>query len=589
MVNLVTNNGTLLFLNQYKEPYAQIQIGQGINDFHFEAMKIESKKFELYLRKLFFERQNRTIPSQEALNSAIKQLESMAVFDGHTETIHLRVAWGQQNQEIIYDLTNDDHEYVIINQEGWYITKNPEKVFVRFNQTPQVIPSKEYPADILDRLLDLFHIIDPQHRILTKVWIISCFIADIPRTINDVHGEKGAAKSTFCAFIKRLIDPDTLELLTLPKDPDTLVQQLHHNYLAIYDNLKHVPYWLSDDLCRAATGIGNSKRKLFTDEDDIIRKYRRCIMVNGIVNVLEEPDFLDRSVMTELARIPTENRRELAQVEAEFEAMRPKLLGYIFDTLVKALKIKPALNLQNLKRMADFEAWGEAISLAMGNRPGLFREAYDANIGRQNVEAIELNPLAQAVQRFMAEKESWEGLTADFLKELEAVAVSNNLNMESKLWPKKPNVLSRKIKPILSNLREGFGIDVKIETETSGQNKGLSSAKVRKISLPSQLSLLDENHAQNEGKNGKDIESGQDSESLPTKVSLPENDQNHAQNQPSKDSKDSKDIFPTLGGLPCPYGCEQTFPSLDELQDHGIKKHPGRPITADLQKMGFEV
>ena len=41
------------------------------------------------------------------------------------------------------------------------------------------------------------------------------------------------------------------------------IQQLSHNYLCFYDNVRHEPRWLSDEVCRAITGGASTKRKLY--------------------------------------------------------------------------------------------------------------------------------------------------------------------------------------------------------------------------------------------------------------------------------------------------------------------------------------
>jgi hypothetical protein len=56
-------------------------------------------------------------------------------------------------------------------------------------------------------------------------------------------------------------------------------------------------------------------------------------------------------------RIGNQKKRILT----EFFELRSKLLGYIFDIIVKALKIKPTLELKQFPRMADFALWGEAM------------------------------------------------------------------------------------------------------------------------------------------------------------------------------------------------------------------------------------
>ena len=55
-----------------------------------------------------------------------------------------------------------------------------------------------------------------------------------------------------------------------------------HNYICYFDNVSEIKEWISDQLCRAVTGSGFSKRELYSDDDDIIYNFRRCIGFNGI-------------------------------------------------------------------------------------------------------------------------------------------------------------------------------------------------------------------------------------------------------------------------------------------------------------------
>ena len=110
---------------------------------------------------------------------------------------------------------------------------------------------------------------------------------------------------------------------------------------------------------------------------------------------------LDRSMMIELDRISKENRKIESDIMIEFMQLRPKLLGYIFDVLVKTLQIKSTIKLNDLPRMADFALWGEAIARAMGYKDLEFIQAYYENIGKQNIEAIENHPLGQAIAKFL--------------------------------------------------------------------------------------------------------------------------------------------------------------------------------------------
>ena len=143
-------------------------------------------------------------------------------------------------------------------------------------------------------------------------------------------------------------------------------------------------------------------------------------------------------MLIELQRIKNENTKQDAEIMAEFLELRPKLLGYIFDILAKALKIKHTLQLNDLPRMADFAVWGEAIARAMGYKHLEFVHAYYDNIGKQNIEAIESNPLAQAIEKFVdswyieGQVTFWHGSTTKVFEKLNKVAQAHGIDTGSK-------------------------------------------------------------------------------------------------------------------------------------------------------------
>jgi hypothetical protein len=509
-------------------------------------------------------------------------------------------------------------------------------LFVRYNQTAQAEPDRNYEPDIFDKLLQLTNVKDEQSKILLKVYIVSLFIPDIPHAILVLHGEKGSAKSTLQQLIKLLVDPAKPILLTIHKDRSEFVQQLNHNYVAFYDNVKHVPYWLSDEACKAVTGIGQTKRKLYTDDDDIVYEYKRCLGFNGINISLTEPDFLDRSILIELTRISKENRRVESQIIAEFLKLRAKLLGYILDILVKALQIKPTITLQDLPRMADFALWGEAISQAMGNNPLELINAYYENIGRQNIEAVEAHPLGQAIAKYFERQidngddfKALEGSPMEILDILEVFAQEQcKIDIHHKLWPKSPNVLSRRLNQIRSNLLEGLGIEVMISRVTTSKNGGGGKAntsymKIRKIPPVSPIPPAEQNHEENYQKTTGDISGTGDIISPVDKIPPAESHQNHAQKSAIGDTGHTGGILPTsiegyanlVGNdtdtatmivrqqqqeeqqqkqfrFEC-YYCD-TFQTdiKKDYESHVLLKHPGKPCypsKADLDKFGLDV
>ena len=337
-----------LFKDQYGVCYGWLDISG-----HKEVLKIQSGKFKRLLFKLFYENVGH-VPGQGTIDGWVHMFHALADFEGdNTYPLSVRTAWRDGN--IYYDMTNDKWQCVKITPEGWTLEdKTPVPMFARYKQTPQAEPVRDYDGDIFDRFLQLTNLKVEEDRVLLSVYIISLFIPDIQHVISQIHGEQGSAKSMLQNLIKDLVDPTKPRLLTIYNDQKEFIQQLAHNYLAFYDNLKFTPRWLSDEACKACTGVGSTKRQLFSDDDDIVYEYRRGLGFNGINLGLTEPDILDRSIMIELQRIGMESRKQESEIMDEFLQLRPQLLAYIFDILVKTLQIKPTIKLDDLPRMADF-------------------------------------------------------------------------------------------------------------------------------------------------------------------------------------------------------------------------------------------
>jgi hypothetical protein len=339
----------------------------------------------------------------------------------------------------------------------------------------------------------LLNIQNEDDRLLVKVKILSLFIPDIAHPILDLHGDQGSGKTTGYRLIKRLVDPSRPELLTLHKDRNEFIQQLSHNYVAFYDNVKHVPSWLSDEACKAVTGIGHTKRALYTNDDDVVYEFKRPLGFNGINISLSEPDALDRTLLIRLERIPRNRRKTDSEVLEEFDLLLPGLLGFIFDTLSKALSIKPTIQLIECPRMAEFAHWGEAIAQALGYPPMQFLRAYLANIGVQNAEVIESHPLGQAIFRLMKQLEPeylFVGSPKELLERLNRIAEENKIDINHHHWPKSVNSLPRKLNQIKSNLLEGLGIEA---TVTRDSRSNLSVVQIRKVSPEPPVSPGSEN------------------------------------------------------------------------------------------------
>ena len=185
--------------------------------------------------------------------------------------------------------------------------------------------------------------------------------------------------------------------------------------------------------------------------------------------------------------------------------LRPQLLAYIFDILVKVLQVKQSggIKISNgLNRMADFEEYAEIISRCMGYKEGEFLRVYKDNIGIKIDEAIQANPLSMAVMKAINNKDVGDELDktpTELYLELNDVAETKlKINIQKiKSWPKSPNQLSRRLNEIKTNIREK-GIVIEKYRDEKGHRK-IKICKVLSTS-PYRQELEDQEQNPNKGR-----------------------------------------------------------------------------------------
>lgn len=449
-----------LFHDTLGDPLAAIEL-----DGHREIWPLRTRRFGQWLRFQYF-RTFHKAPGSDAVRTAIGVLEGLAVFEGVEHALSNRVAWHEG--ALYYDLTDNAWRAVRVDADGWSVADRPPILFRRFaHQRPQVLPAPEGNPWDLFRFLNVLE----ADRLLLLVWLIAAFLPGIPHPIADFHGEKGAGKSLGQRVQRRLINPSEVELLSFPSEVRELVQQLSHHYAPCYDNIDGLPPWLSDLLCRAVTGDGFSKRELYSDDDDVIYHYQRVILLNGINVVSQRSDLLDRTILIGLVRLSKTERREERVLWEAFEAARPHLLGALFTTLSRALRVYPTLQLPELERMADFTRWGAAISEALGRDAEDFLDAYNKNVHAQTREAAEGHVVGAAILALMEDRITWVGTPSELLAALEEVGAAAKLfrrtssgKVETRGWPGAPHILTRRLNEVQSNLID-LGIAIAVDRD----------------------------------------------------------------------------------------------------------------------------
>jgi hypothetical protein len=229
---------------------------------------------------------------QQALADALLVLEGMAQ-DQDPDQVHLRVATA--DGVVWLDLGDAAETVVRIDADGWQVVRDGVPVLFRRTGLTGALPNPQSASHASrashNSYLSLgtfdplwWHInVATADRPLVLAWLIAALIdPESPHPILSLFGEQGTGKSTGCRRLVSLIDPSPVPLRKPPRDPEGWVTAAQGSWVVALDNLSQVPDWLSDSLCRAATGDDDVRRALYTDSDLAVFAFRRCILLNGI-------------------------------------------------------------------------------------------------------------------------------------------------------------------------------------------------------------------------------------------------------------------------------------------------------------------
>ncbi len=445
----ITKDKADLFHDEFKEGFAILQM----EDYR-KTVKLNSKDFRNWLIMQYLDLTGRS-PNTDAISQAINTLNAITIYEGKKNNLYLRVAkWCDL---FWYDLADDKWQAVKLSPYGWLVSDRPPAIFRRYaNTESQVTPEKtdNHSLELLDKY---FNLQNKEDYVLMYACVASYLVPEIPHPIIIFYGDKGSAKSTAHRVIRKIVDPAIVELKILPKKSEDLLIQLMKNYAPCFDNIDRLKSYQSDILCQAVTGAGSSKRELFTSMDEIILKFKKCIMLNGINLVSERDDLLDRSIIIRLERISKDKRKEEAEFWKEFEEDMPFILGSLFNIVSKAMDIYPTVKLDDLPRMADFARWGYALTEAMGKPGKDFLNIYYENIAKANEEAVLDNMVSGAVLELMETNESWKGTATELFEKLSKL---DSVHENDKKWTKNSQTLSKELNKMSSALADQ-GIEIK--------------------------------------------------------------------------------------------------------------------------------
>ena len=291
-------------------------------DGHRETWSIRSRQFRHWLRRRYYE-ETGSAASAEIVRSAVDLLEARAQFDAPERPVHIRVA--EHDGCTYLDLADKDWRAVQIGPDGWQVVTAPPVRFRRAaGMLPLPIPQRGRSIEALATFLNLPAL---DEFVLVVAWLLAALQRGGPYPLLVIAGEQGSSKTVLTKFLRALIDPNVAPTRAPPREERDLMIAANNRHILAFDNLSGLPSWLSDALCRLASGGSFAVRQLYTDCDEVLFQAARPAILNGIEDVVSRSDLADRAIFVALEPIADEHRRTERQLWREFEVMRPQILG----------------------------------------------------------------------------------------------------------------------------------------------------------------------------------------------------------------------------------------------------------------------
>ena len=349
---------------------------------HRETWPLKSLGFKRWLINQYLNETGRS-PNSDALNQALNTIDAIACGeDGEKKPVFKRRA--EHEGKIYLDLCDETWRAIEIDASGWRIVDEPPVHFIRSRgMLPLPVPVR---GGNIDNLREFVNVADEAAFKL----LVACLLAALrpagPYPVLAFIGEPGTAKTTTARLFRDFFDPNSAKLRRAPKTEEDLFVQASNAACLVYDNLSGIPEWLSDSLCVIATGGSYSKRQFYTDAEETILTACLPVVLTSTSEVIAKSDLADRAVIITLKAIPDNKRMPEGKFKAALDDARPRILGALLDAAAHGVRTLPAIEIENLPRMADFVTWTRACEGALWDE-GDIQAAFKANAD-EAVDAI---------------------------------------------------------------------------------------------------------------------------------------------------------------------------------------------------------
>ena len=441
-----------------------------------EQYPIQSAALRWWLTYRMWTLRHITLRPQEA-DAAISMAAGKAQAEGERQPVYVRVAPHPGTDGAFYldPGPREDGRVLLVASWGWeYVSPPPDIKFWRpegFLPLPDPTPYRGAATlAALRPFLNLGPDGEPETEDrfrLSVGWLLGALMSDGDYPILALSGAKGSGKTTTMRYLRSLLDPHEAIENSPPGDSKDFLLHAEQTWIPTFDNLRRVEPWLSDALCRLATGGAAVSRKYYTDDTLKLSRVHRPAIVNGIPDLARADDLLQRMVRVRLPGIGDDQRHLRRDLDARFEEARPRLLAALLDAAREALAEREAVAAEETHRprLADWYIW--VLAAARSLRVGFTADEFQATVWRSQEQArqaaLEQNPVTAALLGWLAERPSrrWVGTMRALQVELTDWAVAQRINIHDRYvaWPTTAQAMTQRLEAAESDLA-GEGVTI---------------------------------------------------------------------------------------------------------------------------------
>lgn len=311
-------------------------------------------------------------PSTNVQQGVVSILWQQAQSTQGTKQLHKRFA--QHGGNYYIDLgVHYSIDAISISAGAWTI-EQPKDVHFATEPHLEAISAPQKGGDA-SALLKYLNIDDELQQLMVLVWLAALPVIDIEHPILLLRGVHASGKTSAGEFIRAVFDPARPLKVSTSKKDDELALAFYKNPVSFFDNYSKMNDATADMFCKAVTGEGYTKRKLYHDTQLIHLDYKRPVILSSIDQPSSRLDFRSRCLEIPMNAIPQDKRIGEKLLCSKFEEELPDIRGGLLNVLSEALAIRDKIKVVRKTRMTDFDELGAAITMALGKNPNKFIEA----------------------------------------------------------------------------------------------------------------------------------------------------------------------------------------------------------------------